>query len=256
MRDADAIDPAYWARHLREPVRLSDGLTTLTTEGRPVLLEVGPGDVLSRSCRALRSHTPLAIVTSLPNERPDTEPVPLQQSLGQLWLEGVTPDWSRYFAGEARRRIPLPTYPFQRERYWIEPTTAAAVAVAVAEPEPVRAPVHPRPRLVTPYIEPVSALEKQLAAVWQQALGVDPIGLDDNFFDLGGDSLIAVQLMSTLRRDVHADVPVAALYECLTVRLLAQKLHAHADSIDRPAPVSRRTLDRARRAHPSPQIPS
>ncbi len=263
MRDADATDPAYWARHLREPVRLYDGLTTITTEGRPVLLEVGPGDVLSRSCRALRSQTPLAIVTSLPNDQPDTEPGSLQQSLGQLWLEGVTPDWSRYFAGEGRRRIPLPTYPFERERYWIEPTTAAvavtpaiAADVAIAEPEPVRAPMHPRPRLVTPYIEPVSALEKQLAVVWQQALGVNPIGLDDNFFDLGGDSLIAVQLMATLRRDVHADVPVAALYECLTVRLLAQKLHAHADSLDRPAPVSRRTLDRARRAHPSPRIPS
>jgi len=126
MRDADAIDPAYWARHLREPVRLYDGLTTITTEGRPVLLEVGPGDVLSRCCRALPSPTPLAIVTSLPQEKPDTTPVPLQQSLGQLWLEGVAPDWSRYFAGEARRRIPLPTYPFERQRYWIEAHNAPA----------------------------------------------------------------------------------------------------------------------------------
>jgi acyl carrier protein len=70
------------------------------------------------------------------------------------------------------------------------------------------------------YVAPVNDREKTIAAIWQVALGVDMVGVDDNFFELGGDSLIAIQVISQLKEKFEIEIPVAGLYERLTVRSL------------------------------------
>ena len=92
-----ATDPSYWAAHLRGTVRFSEGMKTLAKDADRVAIDIGPG-------RA----TPAALLTRL----------------GQLWVNGGSIDWTAYHAGEARRRLALPTYPFDRQRYWIEPPRA------------------------------------------------------------------------------------------------------------------------------------
>ncbi|MEP7125270.1 MAG: thioesterase domain-containing protein, partial [Byssovorax sp.] len=123
---AEATDPAYWARHLRAPVRFSPGLVALA-EGR-TLLEVGPG----RSLTTLARHHGFAAISTLgaPGGRAsDLEG--LLGALGQLWISGARVDWAALRAGEVRRRVPLPTYPFERLRHWIELPTAIAAAEAL-----------------------------------------------------------------------------------------------------------------------------
>ncbi|HEX3531337.1 MAG TPA: amino acid adenylation domain-containing protein, partial [Thermoanaerobaculia bacterium] len=136
IRPDEAVDPAYWGRHLRQPVRFAGGLRTLLATGSGVLLEAGPGETLGRLARreSRRAGTvsPL-VLSSLPTESPtadtaDTEPPPLLCTLGRLWLAGVPVDWPRIFPTAGRRRVPLPTYPFERRRYWTEPGSRLALA--------------------------------------------------------------------------------------------------------------------------------
>src|SRR6185369_12567502 len=118
----EAIDPAYWARHLRQTVRFAGGMSELFKEPGRILLEVGPGQTLSTLAR-LNSDNPAALVctSSLRHPQESQADLPfLLTTLGKLWLTGASVDWTTFHEGERRRRVPLPTYPFERQRYWIE----------------------------------------------------------------------------------------------------------------------------------------
>ncbi len=122
-----ATDPGYWSRHLRQAVRFGDGLGTLASDGKAALLEVGPGQTLSTLARQVPGVS--RPVSSLPQARDGRSAAEhLTEAVGRLWLAGVAMDWPAYHAGEDRRRVELPTYPFERKRYWIEGGPPAAAA--------------------------------------------------------------------------------------------------------------------------------
>jgi acyl transferase domain-containing protein/acyl carrier protein len=127
IRREEATDPAYWARQLGEPVRLADGFTTLGSEKDWALVEVGPGDVLSKLADQCIGYTTVPIVTSMrqPLRRVDDTAV-LAEAMKTLWLNGVEVDWSSWSG--RRRRVPLPTYPFERRRYWVDPDPVTVTA--------------------------------------------------------------------------------------------------------------------------------
>jgi amino acid adenylation domain-containing protein len=117
---AEATDPGYWARHLRQTVRFADGLGELLRDPDCILLEVGPGRTLTTLAK--RQTAPATTVLASLRHPDDQQPdgACLLNGLGQLWLAGVPIDWARFAAHEQRQRLPLPTYPFERESYWIE----------------------------------------------------------------------------------------------------------------------------------------
>ena len=116
----EAADPSYWVCHLRETVRFSAGLQTLLEAQSPVLLEVGPG----RTLHALAQRHPEAaaapVLASI-GGRDQEEMGGLLLTLGFLWGAGVPIDWKGFHGGRSHRRVPLPAYPFERQRYWLEP---------------------------------------------------------------------------------------------------------------------------------------
>ncbi|MBA3947171.1 MAG: SDR family oxidoreductase [Herpetosiphonaceae bacterium] len=119
---AEATDPAYWARHLRQTVRFADGVHELLRMAGSVFLEVGPGRSLSSLVRQQCNDDPARIVIGSlrhPQQLIDDRAC-LRLAMGKLWLAGVTLTWPSAAPAE-RRRVPLPTYPFERQRYWIEP---------------------------------------------------------------------------------------------------------------------------------------
>jgi acyl carrier protein len=89
-----------------------------------------------------------------------------------------------------------------------------------AEPAGRTMSLHSRPMLPNPYIAPSNDREKTIAGIWRDALGVDRVGVDDSFFELGGDSMIALQVISRLSEEFKLEIPVAGLYEGLTIRSL------------------------------------
>uniref|UniRef100_UPI0038BD25D5 type I polyketide synthase n=1 Tax=Actinokineospora bangkokensis TaxID=1193682 RepID=UPI0038BD25D5 len=121
--DADLTDPRYWVRHAREAVRFADGYAELVARGVDAVVEVGPRGVLTPAAGAL-AELP---VVPLGGESP-TEEHALLTGVGKLWVRGVPVDWTAAFDGLSPRVVDLPTYPFQRERFW--PTPAERVAEA------------------------------------------------------------------------------------------------------------------------------
>ncbi|HEX6291074.1 MAG TPA: SDR family NAD(P)-dependent oxidoreductase [Herpetosiphonaceae bacterium] len=135
---AQATDPRYWTTHLRQAVRFADALHEIlrpeSTLPGAVLLEVGPGQTLSTLARQHPSKAPSQVVLASvrhPNDKL-SDAAFLLSTLGKLWLAGVEVDWSAFYRDERRQRVPLPTYPFERQRYWVEPLTVAPAAVAAA----------------------------------------------------------------------------------------------------------------------------
>jgi len=144
----EAADPAYWVRQIRSPVRFAQGLRELVLgelvqgervrEGDRALLEVGPGQTLSalaRRCPDLRPGQPVVAsgrsakeVTEGGEDKIEEDRSRLLAAAGELWRAGVRLEAPGLFAGETRRRIPLPTYPFERRRYWMEPGLGEAMA--------------------------------------------------------------------------------------------------------------------------------
>lgn len=117
ITDEEATDPRYYARHLREAVRFVDGQRTLQSgPGDHVLLELGPGQVLGSLARQAGDGqvTTIGSLTASFDRRPDVEV--LATATARLWLAGVPVDWSAVHGGP-RRRLPLPTYPFERRDY-------------------------------------------------------------------------------------------------------------------------------------------
>ncbi|MFI5268501.1 MAG: SDR family NAD(P)-dependent oxidoreductase, partial [Chloroflexota bacterium] len=119
--DAAVTKPPYWVTHLRQTVRFSDGLAELLHDQERVLLEVGPGTTLSTLARQHPARLPEQAIIASGRHRRDRQPDldVLLLALGQLWLAGASLDWSRVAAPERRQRLPLPTYPFEREWHWL-----------------------------------------------------------------------------------------------------------------------------------------
>jgi acyl transferase domain-containing protein len=122
----EATDPNYWAQHLRQTVRFSDGLQQLFAESDQILLEVGPGRTLTTLALQHPSRTSQQTVLNSVRHPQDnySDLGFLLTALGKLWLAGVKIDWSSFYEREQRYRLALPTYPFDYQRYWVEKTAA------------------------------------------------------------------------------------------------------------------------------------
>jgi amino acid adenylation domain-containing protein len=236
MTEADAQDPSYWARHLRSTVRFADGLATLLANPDVTLVEVGPG----RTLATLASRHPsigtrrrtTTTMASPGSDRTDMEA--LLAAIGQLWCAGVELDWTAFSRHERRRRVPLPTYPFERVPYVLDNQPRP-----VSSTRPPPATVLAQQRAGSSLEEPSStgrthALAKPhrdtddvaltLADLFQKALGVKRVRPQDNFFDLGGTSLIALQLRAEIQERLKVTLPLHVFLELRTFGALAARL--------------------------------
>ena len=120
LTDEEATDPAYWAAHLRRTVQFGDCIDELIGGQSRIFLEVGPGRALSTLVRQNDQWSPeiKAITTIRHPSQPGSDLAVALEAVGRLWAAGVELDWEGVYAGQRRHRIPLPTYPFEREHFW------------------------------------------------------------------------------------------------------------------------------------------
>ena len=128
IRSQEATSPAYWVRQMRLPVLFAAGVGCCLEKPGAVLLELGPGHTLSNWARKHPARNNRHVILPAlrhPEDAQDDGAFALH-TIARLWLCGVTPAWQRLYTGEQRRRIVLPTYPFERKRYWIDASKPAA----------------------------------------------------------------------------------------------------------------------------------
>ncbi len=240
-----ATDPSYWCRQLREAVRFTAGVETLLEGPSRLCLEVGPGQTLSALIRQhparTDGHVVLATLPPAGSERPELPAV--QDALGQLWIQGLTPSWSAYFANETRQKIPLPTYPFEKTVYEITPEPNVNNAVPATPPAPVSA---PRP----PVMGEISGewgvgsgewekrrerLESELTATLQRLSGIprEKLPKDATFIDLGFDSLFLTQVGQAFQKQFGVKITFRQLLEDFSS---VNDLAAHLDTVLPPDP--------------------
>jgi phthiocerol/phenolphthiocerol synthesis type-I polyketide synthase E len=221
MTAEQATDPATWARQIRATVRFADELDVMLSDSNRVLVEVGPGGSLTGS--AIRhpkwssGHRGVRLMRHPVQNTDDRDAFLL--GLGQLWAADVTVDFSP-LTGSAAQLVTLPGYPFARERHWID------VRRTVWTDEPAAA--HGDTNGVAVSAAPAngqSATEATLHRIWMQCLGVTSLDRNANFFDLGGDSLIAIGI-STNASNAGLTITPQHLYEHPTVAGLAAALDA------------------------------
>ncbi|MEU5032293.1 SDR family NAD(P)-dependent oxidoreductase [Streptomyces milbemycinicus] len=131
IADEELATPAYWVRHVREAVRFADGVTTAHSRGVDKFLELGPGGSLTAMAEETLDHTGTGTVCTpiLHPERPEAQSV--VHALGRIYAAGAPADWSAFFTGTGARRVDLPTYAFQRRRFWLEHRRGAGDLTAI-----------------------------------------------------------------------------------------------------------------------------
>ena len=221
ITEHQATDPQYWADHLRATVRFAESVQTLWQQPERILLEVGPRTTTTTLARQQikDKHTQVAIASLSKTAVDQQEWMALTKALGQLWLAGVTLDWQQLYRHEYRHRVPLPTYPFERQRYWIDPLPAQTNAMQVTtspspsaasvadpiQPPPKRTMSETRPQRLTPFIK----------EILETASGLDLADADTQatFLEMGLDSLSLTQIALSLKKKFKVKISFRNLLE-------------------------------------------
>jgi acyl transferase domain-containing protein/NAD(P)-dependent dehydrogenase (short-subunit alcohol dehydrogenase family)/acyl carrier protein/NRPS condensation-like uncharacterized protein len=122
ITEEQAVDPGYWIKHLRETVQFASGMRELIKESNSLFIEIGPGrDISTLARRYLEEHDAYRLFNLVRHPHQQVSDVYfLVDKIGKLWLYGQKIAWNEFNSGEKRQRVPLPTYPFERQRYWID----------------------------------------------------------------------------------------------------------------------------------------
>lgn len=251
ITEAEARSPNYWANQLRDPVRFSQGLEVLFEDPNRILLEVGPEKILRTAALAhpakTDQHRVLATMRQPQEEESDLHH--LLNTVSRLWLAGVAVDWDNYHGDKKRFRMPLPTYPFEKVRHWIDKPKRDYMAIL--EPDVMQADIEPedmhyRPNVNTEFVEPRDDDERFIAQAWSDFLGLKEVGIHDDFFELGGTSLVAVRLVGMLGKQFNVPLASHVLLKKRTIATLSAYIKQHAAQAD----VTDSPLVEIQRGHP------
>ena len=226
----EATNPATWARQVRSTVRFADEVDVLLADPNRILVEVGPGGTLTASAtrhpRWSSGHRAVRLMRHHAQNRDDRDAFLL--SLGQLWEAGVEVDWAPLRGGRRPQLLTLPGYPFERQRHWIEHRVTSGWVAEAAVTNGTAASAGAA-EVTQAGKNGQSSMEATLQRIWGQCLGLSSVDRKANFFELGGDSLVAISVAMTAGnegldltpQDLYDNQTVAALAKALTARYAA-----------------------------------
>jgi len=258
ITELEAKDPAYWVRHFRETVLFAPGIEELCKDANNIFIEVGPGQVLTALVRQMCKQSGQIVLSTLGDGIPtDSDQKTVINALGQLWINGAEIDWNEYYKYEDRLKTSLPTYPFERKRFWVEPksdfepaSTTKTVASTDNSQDYSPASANPpsdnsRPR-VDEYVqkdEGMTASEKAqsdrpqriiltLKDLFHDLSGIETADIDESatFLDLGFDSLFLTQASLSIQNRFAVKVAFRQLLDDLCT------LESLAEYVDRNLP--------------------
>jgi phthiocerol/phenolphthiocerol synthesis type-I polyketide synthase E len=193
----------YWVEQLRKPVNFTEGIGTLIKNEDILLLEVGPGNTLSTLAKSHKRTGRKGIcLSTLPNHKQKENDFDFFLGImGNLWKNGVKLNWDKLIEDDETHYPRLPSYEFSRESYWIEPENVVSTQNDVIEEE----------EYTSPFIENDKIVEKQVFQIWSELFGVDLIEPESNFYDMGGHSVLATQLLAQINETFGIEIGLGAL---------------------------------------------
>ena len=225
MTDEEATDPDRWARQIRSTVRFAEEVETLLGDPHRVLVEVGPGGSLTGSAVRMpgwsENHRAIRLMRHPLQSRNDRDTFLL--ALGQLWSAGVEVDWSKLY-GDQPQRVTLPGYPFARTRYWIDPDHTVVRRPGVSAADGSGA-VEVQSTGSGAPLDARAQMQATLQRIWSSCLGVESVAPGDNFFEIGGDSLVAIGVALTATHE-GVELTPQDLYDHGSIATLADALVA------------------------------
>ncbi|MDF5717743.1 MAG: acyltransferase domain-containing protein, partial [Rhizonema sp. NSF051] len=234
MTAEEATDPSYWSQHLCQTVRFADGIETLWQVPHQILLEVGPGQTLSSIALQHPASTNMPerlVLSSLPNSYSQQSDLAFSlNTLGQLWLAGVSVNWSQLYAYRPCCKLHLPIYPFdeqhdniefQKEQSETNNQDSTTNFLPSKQQSNQIAQQRQRLNLQNNYVAPRYDTEQKIADIWQKVFKIEQVGIYDNFFSLGGHSLVAIKIISQLSKIFKIKTPLSIIFTNPTVAELA-----------------------------------
>ncbi|MBD2682800.1 MULTISPECIES: non-ribosomal peptide synthetase/type I polyketide synthase [Nostoc] len=205
----DILDASYWRRHTRNPVRFMAGINTLLAQDYEIFLEIGPKPILSSLSKRCQQQENAVWLPSLAAGKNDWQI--LLESLSTLYLEGVNINWSRFDRDYSRSLVSLPTYPFQRKRYWFEAQDVMNTHTITTNgfKSPVALPVKSEQRETT--IQTLRSLVAKL-------LKTEPsnVNVQAPFLEMGADSIVLVDAVRSIENTYGIKISIRQLFEELT----------------------------------------
>jgi phthiocerol/phenolphthiocerol synthesis type-I polyketide synthase E len=237
ITDDEAKSPEYWGKQLRKPVRFSDGILKLMENPQKILIEVGPGSTLTilANYHVEEPVKTKVISTMRRQDQIEDDVVRFYFALGQCFCNGTNLNWKAFYRGENPRRISMPLYPFQRQRYWIERTDNPSESKTDGQREKKaltdERQSKNRDRKNGQTFSSLEEVTKELSIIWQRVLGIKHFSSDDNFYNLGGHSVLAAQLFAEIESHFSMNIPLSTLYSAPTVAQLSKILFEQSGDV-------------------------
>jgi len=229
MSEAEATSPQYWANHLRKTVRFANAVNTLQEADGRLLLEVGPGTVLATLSKQQVTIKTTPIIAGFEKNETLTEYYSVLRALGQLWLNGLEPDWKAFYNDQTRLKLNLPTYAFDNKRYWLDAPLPVSATEQVQITETQITPIQQEQTPIQQSLMRKELLTGKLKELFEDASGIeiDGASTDMNFIEIGFDSLLLTQIATNLKKEFNVPITFRKLFEEYnTIDTLASYLDA------------------------------
>ena len=220
MKSSEAAQPEYWLSHLRQTVKFSDGIRQVLSMENTILLEVGPGQTLSTFARQhpdRNLETPIFASLKHPKETINDQAF-LLKNIGRLWLSGLTINWKSFNQYYPLSRISLPTYPFAKQRHWIEAKQLPGTqeTLSYENQNIVKPPMtHFINQKNEPQMERKDLLSEKIKNIFHDLSGIPTQQMDvyASFLELGFDSLFLTQATSKIKKEFKIKLSFRQLFE-------------------------------------------
>ncbi|MDP4908740.1 MAG: amino acid adenylation domain-containing protein [Burkholderiaceae bacterium] len=202
----DKLDGAYWARHCRESVKYALALQSLIERGHTLFIEIGPGNVLSKLGR--QANADLTWLNSIESEKNDN--ANMSASVASAYVHGLSINWTGFEIGNKQTRVALPTYPFQRKRYWINQNELTMTTPFLSHAD------NPAKQVDTEQRHQV--LLTKLCELFSSLLRLDPseINVNAQLVEMGADSLVLVSGVSVIDDNFGVKLEIRQFFEEIT----------------------------------------
>ena len=242
IQDDEVTTPAYWLKHLRGVVNFSKGIKTLLSEKNLAVIEVGPGNALSTLCKQHAEYTTnhhfVTNVVRHPLQEVNDKDMFLQK-LGEIWLQGLGVAFDALYP-EGIQKLSLPLYSFRKTKLPAK-VDIQSLTSNLAQPgqkigfhqlagneflgedeEEIDEEI--TTRLQNNYVAPNNATEEKLAAIWSDFFAISKVGVQDSFFDIGGNSLKGVTMIKLIQKEFGVKIQMKDFFKKATIEELAKEV--------------------------------